>query len=228
MTLRKLALALCLPVAACTGKSDAAAETQAPAASASATPGANSQDTSLVRADKARIMGSESARVWFLMSSDFQCPFCRDFHGQTWHRIEKEYVATGKIRAAFVNHPMPFHQFAVPAAEAAMCAGKQDKFWPMHDGLFATQDKWVKSGRSQPVFDSLATSLGLRMEDWRSCMATHATRAMVEGDFEKSKNGGVTGTPSFFIGGELAIVGVAPYADFKKAIDAALARAGRP
>lgn len=226
MTLHKLVLTLCFPLAACAVKPDATSETQV--ASASATPAAvDAQDTSIVRADKARIKGSESAKVWLVTSSDFQCPYCRQFHHETWGSIEKDYVATGKIRVAFLNHPMPFHQFAIPAAEAAMCAGKQDKFYPMHDGLFATQERWVKSGNPQPIFDSLATSLGLRMEDWRSCVSTRATRAMVEADFERSKRGGVKGTPSFFIGDQLAIVGVAPYADFRKALDAAIAQANR-
>lgn len=226
MTLRTLVLAVCFPLAGCAAKPDAPAET--PVASSTTTPASrDAQDSSLVRADRARIKGSESARVWFVMSSDFQCPYCREFHDKTWRSIEKDYVATGKIRVAFLNHPMPFHPFAVPAAEAAMCAGKQDRFYPMHDGIFATQERWAKSGNPQPVFDSLATSLGLRMDDWRGCVSTRATRAMVEADLERSKRGGVKGTPSFFIGDQLAIEGVAPYAEFKKALDAAIAQANR-
>lgn len=232
MTLRSSYIVLSLFLAACADRSAATADTATAVAQSSAaaqpvssqTPSA--QDTSLNRADLARIMGSPSAKVWFVMSSDFQCPFCREFHHDLWKRIEKDYVATGKIRVAFLNHPMPFHQLAVPAAEAAMCAGKQDRFWQMHDGLFETQERWVKSGNPQPTFDSLATSLGLRMPDWRTCMTSHATRALVESDFARSSRGGVTGTPSFFIGDGLAIVGIAPYGDFRRTIDSVLARSG--
>jgi protein-disulfide isomerase len=163
--------------------------------------------------------------VWFIMSSDFQCPYCQQFHATVWPRIEKEYVATGKVRVAFLNHPMSFHDLAKPAAEAAMCAGKQDKFWQMHDGIFHTQDKWAKGGRPQVVFDSLATSLGLRMEDWRACVTSRATLEMVEADFARSSAGGVKGTPSFFVDDQLAIVGLDSYENFKAALDAAIARA---
>jgi protein-disulfide isomerase len=217
----------------CAGKPDATPDsTTATTASSSAgtvatPPAANApEDTSLVRADKARIMGSPTAKVWFVMSSDFQCPFCREFHDDLWKRIEKEYVQTGKIRVAFLNHPMYFHALAIPAAEAAMCAAKQDKFWPMHDSLFATQAQWTKNGNPQGTFEALAKSLGLRMNDWSQCMTSHATKAMVEADLARSMQGGVKGTPSFFIGNQLAIVGIAPWSAYKRAIDSTLAAAG--
>jgi protein-disulfide isomerase len=228
MTFRRLLPALALSVAACASKPETAAESNTDAAPANAAP-ANAQDTSLVRADKARIAGADTAKVWFIMSSDFQCPFCRQFHDEVWPRIQKEYVATGKVRVAFLNHPMTIHPLATPAAEAAMCAGKQDKFWQMHDGLFHTQERWVRGtgGRPLPVFDSLATSLGLRMNDWRSCMSSHATLAMVESDFAKSSAGGVSGTPSFFIGDRLAMVGVGSYGEFKAVLDSVIRQSGR-
>jgi protein-disulfide isomerase len=227
MTLRRFLLTLCLPTAAaCAGKPDATGEARTPAAPVTATAAPATADSSLIRADKARIQGSDSAKVWFIMASDFQCPFCRAFHDETWPRIEKDYVATGKIRVAFVNHPMPGHQFAMPAAEAAMCAAKQDRFWPMHDKLFQTQETWVKSANPQAIFDSLATSVGVRMDDWRSCVTTHATRGMIDADFDRTAQGGVTGTPGFFIGGQLAVVGAEPYGTFRRALDAAIAQAG--
>jgi protein-disulfide isomerase len=207
---------------------DTSDETPAPAAAATATPVQGAPASSgLERADKARQKGAESSPVWFIMASDFQCPYCRTFHHDVWPRIEREYVATGKIRVAFMNHPMQFHAQGVPAAEAAMCAGMQDKFWPMHDSLFVNQDKWAKGSQPQAVFESLATSLGLNMNSWRQCVSSRATRLMVESDFAKTSQAGVTGTPSFIIGNQLAVVGAEPYAVYKSAIDAAIARAGR-
>ena len=228
MSLRRLLLALVLP-AAC-AKPDATADNSAPATVATnSTPAASAPNPDLIRIDNARMMGPESAKVWLIMASDFQCPFCRAFHHETWPKIEKDYVKTGKIRVAFLNHPMENHQYAIPAAEAAMCAGKQGKFWQMHDSLFTNQDRWVKSGQPQPMWELLATSLGLDMNDWRACVSSHLTRTLVEADFVRSKAGGVTGTPSFFIGSppQLAIVGAEPYSSFRQALDAAIAQAGR-
>src|SRR3954470_18666704 len=108
-------------------------------------------DSSLTRADKARIQGSDSAKIWMVMASDFQCPFCKQFHDGAYKQILSEYVATGKVRVAFLNHPGSMHQYGVVSAEAAMCAGMQDKFWQMHDSLFATQDHWAQSANPVPV-----------------------------------------------------------------------------
>jgi protein-disulfide isomerase len=185
-------------------------------------------DSGLVRADKARIQGSETAKVWLVMASDFQCPFCREFHDGPYQQILKTYVATGRVRVAYVNHPMAAHSHAVQAAEAAMCAGMQDKFWPMHDKLFATQDAWSPIASPAAMFDSLATSLQLQMPDWRSCVSTHRTLPMIEADNARTSRAGVDGTPSFFIDNKLAVIGAAPYDDFRVALDSALAHAGPP
>jgi len=185
-------------------------------------------DSALQRADLARIQGSPSAKVWLVIASDFQCPYCREFHDDSYKRILKDYVATGKVRVAYLNHPMAAHIHAVVSAEAAMCAGTQDRFWAMHDGLFATQAHWSQLQNPQPVFDSLATSLQLRLSDWRACMTSHQLRPMIEADDARTRAGGVTGTPSFFIDNKLAVVGVQPYGNFRAALDSAVARAGPP
>ncbi len=192
------------------------------AASAPATP---APDTSLLRADRARIQGAERAKVWLVSASDFQCPYCRDFHDAAYKQILKDYVATGKVRVAFLNRPGSMHVHAVVSAEAAMCAAMQDRFWPMHDGLFAAQDHWVALTDPRPVFDSLATSLGLGMTEWRACMSSHQTRPLIDSDRAKAKASGVDGTPSFFIANKLAIIGAEPYATFRAALDSALAHA---
>jgi protein-disulfide isomerase len=185
-------------------------------------------DSSLARADKARIQGSENAKIWMVIASDFQCPFCKQFHDDAYKRILNDYVVPGKIRVAFLNHPGSMHQYAVVSAEAAMCAGMQDRFWQMHDSLFASQDRWAQSENPVSTFDSLAAHLQLRMPDWRACMSTHKTRPMIDADHARSTASGVNGTPSFFIANKLAVVGAQPYADFKAALDSALAHAGPP
>ena len=197
-------------------------------AKAAAMPAQIAADSGLLRADRSRIQGSENARIWLVMASDFQCPFCRAFHDDAYKQIVKNYVATGKVRVAFLNHPGAMHAHAVVSAEAAMCAGMQDHFWPMHDALFATQNHWADLPDPQPVFDSLATSLRLDITDWRACMTSHRTRPLITADRAKSKASGVDGTPTFFIANKLAIVGAQSYATFRAALDSALAHAGPP
>jgi protein-disulfide isomerase len=202
-----------------------------PQAAKAAAPQATLDTASVRRADRARIQGSDSAKVWLVMSSDFQCPYCRMFHDDAYKRILSDYVATGKVRIAYWNQPSPMHVHAVVAAEAAMCAALQDKFWQMHDGLFATQDHWAGLPEPRPVFDSLANSLHLQMDQWRSCTASHATIPMIDTDHERARAGGATSTPTFFIsaGGRtgIGVIGAAPFEAFKAALDSALAVAGK-
>lgn len=134
----------------------------------------------------------------------------------------KDYVKTGKVRLAYVNFPLSMHQNAAAAATAAMCAGTQDKFWPMHDALFASQSKWEMERTPAATFDSLATSVGVNMAQYHSCLTSPAIASLIAGDQDRAQRGGVVSTPSFWVGTKL-IVGAVPAADMRSAVDEALA-----
>lgn len=190
-----------------------------------AAPAAN--DTLTDRADRGRVMGSDSAKIWMVAASDFQCPFCKQWHDESFPTIVRDYVKTGKVRFAYLNFPGTMHPNAVPAAEAAMCASAQGKFWAMHDSLFARQEKWESLTQPQlgAAFDSLAQHVGATMRTWRVCVRNHAMVPLImETDRARLAQRGVTGTPTFFIG-DTIIVGAQPLADFRSALDAALAKA---
>ncbi len=196
-----------------------------PASPAPAGAAAPAPDSILRLADAGRIQGSPTARVWLVEASDFQCPFCKEWHDRSYEKIVKEYVATGKIRFAFLNDPLPMHVHSMQAAEAGMCASAQGKFWPMHQLLFATQDHWGELPDATAYLDTLAGKAGVDLAAWRSCVRTHATRPMIEADQARLRASGVQSTPTFFVGSE-KIVGAAPTGTFVKALDSALARAG--
>jgi protein-disulfide isomerase len=178
--------------------------------------------TVLGKADRGRIRGDSSAKLWVVMVSDFQCPFCRQWHDEVFATVTNEYVATGKIRIAYLNFPLSGHQNAVPAAEAAMCASAQGKFWEMHDAIFRTQAQWATLADPRPVFDSLATTVGVSPPLYRSCVSSGATRPMIEADQQRASSAGVKATPTFFVGNE-QIEGAVPLLDFRAALDKALA-----
>jgi protein-disulfide isomerase len=177
-------------------------------------------DSNITRADLARIQGSASAPVWVIEVSDFQCPYCKQWHDQTYPTLRDQYVKTGKIRLAYVNFPLAMHVHAFPAAEAAMCAGAQDKFWPMQDALFTTQARWESLGSPTAVFDSLARSNGLDMARWRECVKSGRMRPLIEADHDRAQRAGASATPSFMIGDKL-LTGAQPISEFQKAIDSA-------
>lgn len=105
----------------------------------------------LLTADKiAKIMagpagekGSQDAKVTIVEFSDFQCPYCSRYVTETYAQINQTYG--DKIRYLFHDYPLPFHNNAQKASEAARCAGEQGKYWEMHDLLFQNQADWSGS-----------------------------------------------------------------------------------
>jgi protein-disulfide isomerase len=226
-TLRRVAVELAASaflVAACSrgdaagssGKS-AAATNVAPTTTAAATP---ASDSISEKADRGRILGDSSAKVWLVMASDFQCPYCKQWHDSSFAAIVQKYVKSGRVRMAYLNMPLGMHQFALPAAEAAMCASVQDKFWTMHDSLFKTQKIWEVLQNPTSFFDTLANHNRVDMGPWRACVSRHLTRPMIEADYERARGAGIIQTPTFIIG---ATKLDGADADVAGALDAALA-----
>ena len=182
-------------------------------------------DSNITRADLARIQGSASAPVWVIEVSDFQCPYCKQWHDESFAAIDREYVQTGKVRLAYLNFPLAsIHKNARAAAEAAMCASVQGKFWPLHASLFGTQSRWAEAANPMPTFDSLAVAAGANPVAWRQCMTSHATGPIIDADRDRSSGAGVQSTPTFFVG-DRKLEGAYPVDSFRVAIDAAIAKA---
>jgi protein-disulfide isomerase len=235
MTIDMRIIAVALLAIACQGAenaraktpSTASAEQSAPATAATpaATTSGPSTDPLVARADSARIRGNPSAKIWMILASDFQCPYCKMWHDSSDMTIRRDYIDNGKVRLAFVNYPIGSHQNAIPAAEYAMCAAAQNKFWPTHDALFASQEKWAALPDPAPLLEQAATSAGVDLTALRSCVSSHKMRPLIEADREKASQAGVRATPSFFVNNQL-LEGVVPTAELRKALDAALASVG--
>jgi protein-disulfide isomerase len=206
-------------------KPDAAAASTPVAAAANSTAptGSGLRDSISDRADRGRIFGDTTAQVWLVMASDFQCPFCKQWHDASFSAIMQDYVAKGRVRLAFLNYPLGQHQNAIPAAEAAMCASVQGKFWPMHEALFASQPKWETATTAVATFDSLAAATGLNMALYRECVSKHLTLPLIQADHDRAANAGVRSTPTFNVGDKVMM---GADQNVKAALDAALAKAG--
>jgi protein-disulfide isomerase len=182
-------------------------------------------DSLSMAADRGRIRGAESAPIWLVEVSDFQCPYCKQWHDESFATIDKEYVQTGKVRLAYLNFPLSsIHPNARAAAEAAMCGSVQGKFWALHESLFVTQPRWAGMSNPVPTFDSLAVAAGVNADAWRKCMTSHATAALIDADHDRSSSAGVQSTPTFFIG-DRKLEGAYPVDSFRVAIEAAIAKA---
>ena len=152
----------------------------------------------------ARTKGRADAPVVVYEMADFQCPACRQFALETMPAIEREYVRTGKVRIVFINFPLSvfdstFHRNAGPAAELAMCAARQDRFWPAHDALFQRQPAWAPLADPAPYFAALADTIGLDRRALAACLADDAMREAIAADAARAYRSGARSTPTFWI-----------------------------
>jgi len=186
-----------------------AAATPPPAAAAPEAPAAKVD----IKVGDAPVKGPASAKVTVIEFSDFQCPFCGRVN-PTLKEIEDQYK--GKIKIAFRNLPLPFHDKAHLAAEAALAANDQGKFWAMHDKLFANQQ-----ALDRPSLEKYAQELGLNMNKFTAALDSGKFKDKVDSDAKEGAAVGATGTPTFFINGT-RLVGAQPADKFKEVIDAEL------
>lgn len=175
----------------------------------------------------APVLGQDGARVTIVEFSDYQCPFCARYSRETYPQLDRDYIRTGKVRYVFRDLPIEsLHPQAFKAHEAANCAGDQNKYWEMHDRLFANQ-----AALAAPALSAHAQAMGLDSRKFQACLDTGRHAGEIRQDLAASQAASINSTPSFFIGvlesagtvrSSLKITGAKPYAVFKAAIDAVL------
>ena len=156
------------------------------------------------------VLGPANAPLTIVEFSDFQCPYCARVTA-TLKRVLEEHGQD--VRLVFKNYPLPFHKEALLAAEAAMAAGAQGRFWEMHDLLFAGQDKL-----SIADLEKHAEALKLDMSRFRSDIASHRFKEIIEKQMEEAGAVGVRGTPNLFFNGRL-VKGAQPYENIKNLVE---------
>ena len=188
-------------------------------AAATAMPTAQGPDDGLGRVRvgiEGPVRGPADAPVTIVEFSDFQCPFCSRVV-PTVDKILKDYPK--QVRLFFRHNPLPFHNNAPLAAEAAVAAEAQGKFWEMHDKMFANQQALDRAGLEKD-----AQEIGLDMGKFKTALDTHSGKGRVDADLAAGKQIGVQGTPNFYIDGR-NVQGAQPYEEFKKVIDDEIVRA---
>ena len=163
----------------------------------------------------APVRGNPDAPVTIVEFSDFECPFCRRSQA-TLKEVEEKYK--GKLKMVFKDFPLSFHQRAMPAAQAARCAGEQDKYWEYHDMLFSGE------GLSDEDFKRYAKELSLDTDAFEACLASNKYRTEIAADMSQGQALGVSGTPAFFINGRF-LSGAQPVEAFSEIIDEELSKA---
>ena len=152
----------------------------------------------------ARSKGSAQAPVTVYEMADFQCPVCRMFVVTVFPTIEREFIQTGKVRWVFINLPLTsIHANAAIAAEVAMCAARQGRFWPIHDALYQQQDDWAKLPEPRDKLIVIAQRAGVDRKKLLACLQSGEARKEVEADTQRAMRSGAHATPSFYIEGGL-------------------------
>jgi len=175
--------------------------------------------------------GNPRAKVTVVEYSDYECPYCGQYVAQVYPQIDREYVKTNKINYVFKNYPIAqLHPASIKAHKAAACAGDQNRYWEMHDRLFADQRNF-----NLDRFVEHAALLSLEPIAFRACIESTKHESLIRDDVAEAENGGVRGTPVFVLAltdpkGQAitparVIVGAQPFTAFKEAIDAMLAQA---
>ena len=172
----------------------------------------------------AQTLGDAHAPVVIVEFADYECPFCGVYARDTFGTLASTYVGTGQVQYAFRHLPIDtIHPLAAQAAEAAECAGQQNRFWEMHHRLFENQTSLTST-----ELYTHAEAVDLDMTLFDRCLDGHACAVRVRAAVNAGLRAGVRGTPTFFIGTRLEgnrmrahrkLVGAVPYATLQGAID---------
>lgn len=174
-------------------------------------------------------LGQASAPVTIVEFADYQCPYCGQFFRETLPPLVAEYVKTGRVRFVYRDFPLSsLHPHALKAAEAARCAGDQQRYWEYHDALFQNQ-----SSLEQKELVRRALTLKLDMTAFKRCLNSGQYSDAIKQSRAEAERVGIEGTPVFFFGKvgrgttdvrvARVIQGAKSFAEFKEVIEGLLA-----
>ncbi len=163
-------------------------------------------------------LGPDDALVTVAVFSDFQCPFCSRLAPQLHELVRLE----PDVRVVSMQLPIPSHRRAREAAKAALAAGRQGKFWEMHDKLFAEQ-KGIPDA-ADDGFEDWASELGLDVEQFKADYADPSVAKEVDEDAAVARRFAVRGTPGSFVNGKF-VSGALPVEQFDAIIETERAEA---
>lgn len=171
--------------------------------------------------------GNPSADVWVVEFADFGCSYCEKFHRETLPVFDSLYVDKGRVFWKFVPFTIGMFPNSTEAAETAICAAQQGKFFPMHDLLYDNRKAWMKSSNVRKQMSDYATRLKLDPARYRACITGKDVNAQLQKNNALARTLMIRGTPTFFINGEI-VPGALPTDVFVKGMDAVLKQnAGR-
>jgi protein-disulfide isomerase len=146
-------------------------------------------------------IGDDSAPVTVVEYSDFSCPHCYELSRYV-DRLIQEYARDGSLRivykpVSFVNPP-----YSIPAAQAAVCAARQGKFWEMQDQIWNLYVAKSAAGYTRPNLVDQAVAIGLDKDAFEACYSSEDALAEVQGVLDEVQALGIQGTPTLYVNGQ--------------------------
>ena len=157
------------------------------------------------------VFGNKNAKIMIVVFSDFQCPFSKR-GADTLHALKQKYG--NDLMYVYKNLPLSFHPESMPAAKAALAAGKQGKFYEFHDKLFEKQGEL-----GEALYVKIAQELGLNMQKFNADRNSPDIEAQIKADQTQANSLGFNGTPGFAVNG-VKVLGAYPVEHFEKVINA--------
>ncbi|KKQ48345.1 MAG: DSBA oxidoreductase [Candidatus Shapirobacteria bacterium GW2011_GWE1_38_10] len=203
---------------------------QAPANGQAQAPQPERPTKGVATIDDDPILGDKNAPITIIEFSDYECPFCKRHFTDTYPKLIKEYIDTGKARLVFRDFPLSFHDpMATKEAIAANCAkdqGGDKKYFEFHGEIFKRTTS-NGNGLDDAKLKTIATDLKLNMNSFNTCLTNKAMEDEVKKDLADGSAAGASGTPTFLIGKTTAdgkvdgdlLIGAQPFAAFQAVID---------
>lgn len=202
-------------------------------------------DLKITKADATK--GNANAKVTIVEFADFQCPFCGAVNGGNKSMIERmsaqtkfeplfpglddDYIKSGKVRFvykdfAFLDNGSDTGESHL-SAQAAYCAGDQQKYWEYHDYLYSHQTGENQGAFAQDKLEGFANDLGLEPDAFKNCLTSKKYLQKVKDYTKFGESIGVNGTPTMYLNGVLMVdssgqSGTFPYSFIKQKIEEAL------
>ena len=178
------------------------------------------------------VYGRPDAPVTISEFADFECPACAQFATLTEPDVRKRLADAGRVSFRFYDFPLDQHRNSVLASLSAACAADQNKFWEMHDRIFAGQDAWASrpgesagsaNRRASRLFAEYAKQLGLNESAWSTCVEEQRHIERIRANRQVGLERQVRSTPTFVIGNQM-YPGVLSYDALKRLVDEATPR----
>lgn len=163
------------------------------------------------------VKGNQLAKTTLIEYGDFECPGCAAAYPFT-KQLESKYG--NQVKFVYRHYPLSFHRRAELAALASEAAGKQGKFWEMHDKLFENQRAWTTTNNPEALFAEYAAALSLDVNQFTADLNNKVGKDKVARDIATGNRASVSATPSFYLNGEL--VNFYSYDELERAITEAI------